>query len=177
MTIWYGPIPGDLDLCTGKPWTLGYLLQALASPDDPVDMIICVRTMQLPVVRDQDCDKLSDHIDHTFENIAVTLLHEYAHWAALVKKALRLKDPVQTLISDYEGNDPPDGYGPYNVLQVREKYDPTNNAENFAYEALEAFFHRKCRGMSGDQYGPGVKNAPVCIIPDSDDLAPDCHAA
>ncbi len=177
MVIWYGSPPDARDDCKDKPWMLGYLLQKPDFPDEYVHLIVCTRTMQLPLISEMSCDKLSDHIDKTFDTLAATLMHEYVHWSALMKRALDTKDPPQRKIHDFEapkGSDPENGYGAYNAMRIREKHDPTDNADNYAWFALEAFWTRECAPQ--ESYGPPRKGEPRCDVEDKKDLAEDCHA-
>lgn len=115
----------------------------------------------MPLVKEMGCDQLSDTMNGSFDTLAATLLHEYVHSSGPVRRALRMKNPVPKIIADYMGNDPPNGYGPYNVLQVRDNYDPTNNVDNFEWMALEAYWQRICRSME-EQFGRGRKYKSTC---------------
>lgn len=87
-----------------------------------------------------------------------------------------MKDPEVDRIGDFIGPDPPDGYGPYRVLKVREKADPTDNADNFRWFASEAYWHTICRPGLG-QYGAG-REEKMCNGAEGGgemDLAERCH--
>ena len=99
------------------------------------------------------------------------LVHEYTHWPELTRDALRMKSPPPIRIDDFAGPDPEDGYGPYNVLKLREKDDPTANADNFAWFAIEAYWHKVCR-PGREQYGPGIEDDPTCELLGKPDLGP-----
>ena len=175
MTIFHGPNQeSDEDQCTGKPNQLGYFTLWLDDPDGDVDLVICPRAMALPNTQDKHCSGLSDHVDYTFLTLGSVMLHEYTHWPNLLRNALRLKNPPVERIWDFKGPDPKNGYGPYNVLQVREKDDPTANADSFSWFATEAYWHQTCRpGL--EQYGPGVKDDPTCDTVGKPDLGKYCH--
>jgi hypothetical protein len=79
-------------LCAHKERDLGYLTQTLdiTHPGDgpklPTDLIVCPRTMQLPLFKEIKCDMLSDYVHSTLDTIAATWVHEYIHWAALCNR-------------------------------------------------------------------------------------------
>jgi hypothetical protein len=175
MTIWFGPNPAKrTNLCAKGTMILGYLAQDAKFGDGPVDLIVCPRSMVLPLVKERPCNELSDHIDDTFATLPGVLIHEYMHWAFLVRKAWEDKDPNRKWIEDFKGPVPKNGYGQYQVLEVRDKAVPTNNADNFRWFATEAYYHRICR-PSLEQYGPGRKGEPSCALDDGVDLPEQCY--
>jgi hypothetical protein len=173
MIVWYGPPPSWNDDCTNHPQLLGALYQNFNDPDEIVNLIICPRTLQLPVLKNVDCKEIHDHIDNSFDSIGGTMLHEYMHWAKLMRSALDTKDPAPRAIGDYQGPDPKNGYGPFNAMQVKQKRDPTDNADNFKWMALEAYWTRRCKPKT--PYAEGRDGEPMCDLNGRKDLAEDCH--
>ena len=174
MTIWLGSKPNaHFDYCEDLD-ILSYTEQDPHHPENNVDLIVCAQGMVLGVLEDKSCNFLSDHVDDTFLTLGGDLIHEYVHWAALVRSALKLKHPEPLYIGDWLGPDPADGYGPYNVLKVREKHDPLDNADSFRWFATEAYFHQTCR-PSGPQYGPGREPEPLCDFQGNIRPGRHCH--
>lgn len=175
LTIYYGSRKGiGLDFCARAPNLLAYLATFDNEPGREADLIICPSTMSLPTTQDKYCTSLSNHVDFTFLVLGSVMIHEYMHWPDLTREALKLKNPPPPKILDYRGPDPPSGYGPYNVLQVREKHDPTANADNFNWFSIEAYWHKTCRPARG-QYGPGIKDDPTCGLLGRPELRPHCY--
>lgn len=176
MTIIYGGEVGSREeaRCKKNSNTLAYLEIFSDDPDSEADLIVCPRAMLLPLIHDTHCDMLSDHIDWTFNSLGAVLLHEYIHWPKLMRRALQLKDPPLHVIFDFKGPDPENGYGPFNVMEVREKAEPTENADNYRWLATEAYWHRVCRPAL-PQYGPGRKAEKWCDTENQPDLDPQCH--
>lgn len=92
------------------------------------------------------------------------MLHEIVHWQYIGYRGLKStwikdwgNDPV-TGQEIYPPLDPQKGYGPYSSMQINKRYGRgSENADNYAWYALEAYVLQEKHGQCGGQLQPPLR--------------------
>ena len=145
----------------------------------------------LPDLDAVPCASLETATSYAMDNLAATILHEYLHWNYLVAGGnVNIRAPQ--MIQDWNLNpsvpdaDPPSGYGPYYSMRINQLYaqpghssnggarpDPSSNAENYVWFALEEYFKWKCPDQAGGFSDPlPVPAPPNDPLPDHQNPVP-----
>jgi hypothetical protein len=102
------------------------------------------------------CDRLGDHDTDWLLSPGGILLHEFIHWTYLLQNVPRYHDLIKgPNIGDYFGDNPSDGYGPFNAEQLLffstkwvpgkfRKNEVLQNADNYAWYAHSKYWSFIC---------------------------------
>jgi hypothetical protein len=158
LNVWYEKVPGNENHCKLNPLLSAEIYASEEDYNEPPNMVICPRVVQMALLGEIRCSKLPDHMSWPHATMGSVFLHEFVHWPALTQYALHVMDPPRPKIHDFEGPDPPDGYGAYRSMEVKAKADPTDNVDNFVWFALELAWSHIC----DKRFGPGIAADSVC---------------
>ena len=115
------------------------------------------------------CDGLGDHDTDFMRVPASFVLHELVHWARPLDTIPEWTQMTQTdqgyhVIQDFWGPNPPDGYGPYNTLQLNLLsvgnpaaygiFPAQNNADSYVWYALSKYWEWVCQRGFGPATSP-----------------------
>lgn len=102
-------------------------------------MIVCPAGFRQTPLLSISCDTLGEDVSDAMESLGASILHEYTHYTKLISPPLA-------------GSSTDDQYGWYNSQAFAPYAESLQNADSYAWFAIEAYFTIKCHRNFGPWY-------------------------